>query len=135
MSEIKKLASENAFIDCYLKQLHLSLARILYNMARSSDPEPTDEMLDLMVETSQLLKEIVPNDNPYVLSLATSMYLESFGDMTEQEFRNMEDRLFRDTCRKWIAAGVIKDKIEFVHIWDESKEYLKRVEESGSTLV
>lgn len=135
MSEIKKLASENAFIDCYLKQLHLSLARILYNMARSSDPEPTDEMLDLMVETSQLLKEIVPNDNPYVLSLATSMYLESFGDMTEQEFRNMEIQLFRDTCRKWIAAGVIKDKIEFFHIWDESKEYLKRVEESGSTLV
>ena len=135
MSEIKKLASENAFIDCYLKQLHLSLARILYNMARSSDPEPTDEMLDLMVETSQLLKEIVPNDNPYVLSLATSMYLESFGDMTEQEFGNMEIQLFRDTCRKWIAAGVIKDKIEFVHIWDESKEYLKRVEECGRTLV
>lgn len=135
MCEVKKLASENAFIDCYLKQLHLSLARILYNMARSSDPEPTDEMLDLMVETSQLLKEIVPNDNPYVLSLATSMYLESFGDMTEQEFRNMEIQLFRDACRKWIAAGVIKDKIEFVLIWDESKEYLKRVEESGSTLV
>lgn len=135
MKEVNKLASENAFIDCYLKQLHLSLARILYNMARSSDPEPTDEMLDLMVETSQLLKEIVPNDNPHVLSLATTMYLESFGDMTEQEFRNMEIQLFRDTCRKWIAAGVIKDKIEFVHIWDESKEYLKRVEESGSTLV
>ena len=135
MCEVKKLASENAFIDCYLKQLHLSLARILYNMARSSDPEPTDEMLDLMVETSQLLKEIVPNDNPYVLSLATSMYLESFGDMTEQEFRNMEIQLFRDTCRKWIAAGVIKDKIEFVHIWNESRKYLERVEECGSTLV
>lgn len=129
MGEVIKLASKktNAHVDRYLKYVHLSLTRMLYQMTRSSDPESKDEMLDLIMKTSDLLKEIVPNNNPQVLCLAAMMYLESDGNMTEQEFKNMEFQLYREMCRLWVDSGEIKNKREFGHIWDEARRYLKRV--------
>ena len=136
MIENDKLASENATVSSMVKNVRLYMAKALYNIALSFEPQDKELLVDMKMKVSELIGEIVPVEINCVLAIATERFLMTDLNLTFEESTKEEKLFFGQLYHRMVENGFVSGMDEFRQMWDEASELLQQIDiEIGGPII